>query len=182
MLSHRLLISALAFTALLPAAAMAETVGVASWYGGQHDGRRTSSGEVFDQEGLTAASRSIPLGTLVRVTMAETGQSVVVKVNDRMGGRGAIIDLSKGAARQIGLLGRGRGMVSIASAANEPLEVAEATEDEAADMPETDAPRAHRRGSHSRRSVVASRRSHGGASVTLVHQTMQHHTVRRRRV
>jgi rare lipoprotein A len=181
MLSHRLLISALALTTLLPAAAMAQTVGVASWYGGKHDGRRTSSGEVFDQEGLTAASRSIPLGSLVRVTMAETGQSVVVKVNDRMGGRSAIIDLSKGAARQIGLLGRGRGMVSIASAANEPLEVAEATEDETADLPDTYAPRARHSRSHTRRSVVASHRvKHGGASVTLVRQTVQRHTVRRR--
>ncbi len=112
---HRLL-SGSGLARLLPGAAFAETVGVASWYGARHDGLRTSSGEVFDQEGMTAASRSIPLGSRVRVTMHETGQSVVVTVNDRMGGRSAIIDLSKGAAREIGLLGRGRGMVSIASA------------------------------------------------------------------
>ena len=116
MSSQRRLITVLALSALLPSAAMAETVGLASWYGDKHDGRRTSSGEIFDQEGFTAASRSIPLGSRVRVTSQDTGQSVVVTVNDRMGGHASVIDLSKGAAREIGLLGRGRGTVSIAAA------------------------------------------------------------------
>ena len=138
----RLLVPTFAIIALAPAIASAQSVGasaqsigVASWYGGKHDGKRTSSGALFDQEGLTAASRSIPLGSRVRVTMTDTGESVVVTVNDRMGGRSSIIDLSKGAARQIGLLGRGRSEVSIASADNEPLEVAEATDDDLADAP-----------------------------------------------
>ena len=130
MSSQRRLITVLALSALLPSAAMAETVGLASWYGDKHDGRRTSSGEIFDQEGFTAASRSIPLGSRVRVTSQDTGQSVVVTVNDRMGGHASVIDLSKGAAREIGLLGRGRGTVSIAAESDAPLEVAEATEDE----------------------------------------------------
>ena len=104
---------------------MART-GVASWYGGSHQGLRTSSGEAFDQEGLTAASHDVPLGARVRVTLHDTGRSVIVRVNDRMGARNAIIDLSRGAAKEIGLLGRGRGMVSIDPASSEPEEVAEA--------------------------------------------------------
>ena len=173
------LLPAVAIAALLPCAAFAQTVGVASWYGNRHDGLRTSSGEVFDQEGMTAASRSIPLGSRVRVTMSETGQSVVVTVNDRMGGRSAIIDLSKGAAREIGLLGRGRGMVSIASAEDEPLEVAEATEDETADVP-TDAPRGRRHRRRGSRSVVAAHPCCRGPSVILARHSVQHRVVQRR--
>ena len=127
----RLLLPALALAVMAPAAVGAQSVGIASWYGARHDGLRTSSGATFDQEGMTAASRSLPLGSRVRVTMHETGRSVVVLVNDRMGGRSAIIDLAKGAAREIGLLGRGRGMVSIAAADDEPVEIAEASQDDA---------------------------------------------------
>ena len=175
------LLPALAMSALLPGAAMAETIGVASWYGARHDGLRTSSGEVFDQEGFTAASRSIPLGTRVRVTMSETGESVVVKVNDRMGGRSAIIDLSKGAARQIGLLGRGRAMVSIASATagEEPLEVAEASEDETADFV-NDAPRGRRHTRRGGRSVAAGRPYYHGPSVILARHSVQLRATRHR--
>ena len=180
MLSQRLLIPALALSALLPATVMAETVGVASWYGGKHDGRRTSSGEIFDQEGLTAASRSLPLGARIRVTLQETGQSVVVTVNDRMGGRAAMIDLSKGAAREIGLLGRGRGTVSIAAASNEPLEVAEATEDEAEDVVPSDAPRGRRHRHRGGRSVLADHRCCHVPSVILARHSVQHRAVRRR--
>ena len=173
------LLPALALTALLPSAALAETVGVASWYGGRHDGLRTSSGETFDQEGLTAASRSIPLGTRVRVTMAETGQSVVVKVNDRMGGRAAIIDLSKGAAREIGLLGRGRAMVSISSATDEPIEVADASEDETADVT-TDEPRDLRRRRRGGRSASAGRPCCHVPSVVLARHSVQRRVTQRR--
>ena len=138
----RLLLPVLVVAAIVSAAstvraAAEETTGVASWYGSRHDGRRTSSGETFHMEAMTAASKSLPLGSHVRVTMTDSGQSVVVKINDRMGARTAIIDLSKGAAREIGLLGRGRGMVSITPTDEEPVEVAEATEDETADVPET---------------------------------------------
>ena len=163
-------LTAYAIAAVLPGIAAAQTVGVASWYGGRHDGLRTSSGEVFDQEGLTAASRSIPLGSRVRVTMHETGQSVVVTVNDRMGGRSAIIDLSKGAAREIGLLGRGRGMVTIASESDEPLEVAEASEDETSDI---QGGSVHRR--HGRRAMRASAgAARHGAHVMLAKHTSRH--------
>ena len=169
----------LALAALLPGAALAETVGVASWYGGRHDGLRTSSGETFDEEGMTAASRSIPLGTRVRVTMSETGQSVIVKVNDRMGGRAAIIDLSKGAAREIGLLGRGRAMVSISSTTDEPIEVAEASEDETADVT-TDEPRDLRRRRRAGRSVSAARQCCRMPSVILARHSVQHRVTQRR--
>ncbi|MFB0490177.1 rare lipoprotein A [Methylobacterium sp. OAE515] len=81
--------------------AQAET---ASWYG---SGRRTANGEHFVPDGLTAAHRTLPFGTLVRVTYG--GRSVVVRINDRgpfIAGRA--IDLSRGAARAIGLSGVGR--------------------------------------------------------------------------
>ena len=108
--------------------------GQASWYGGRHNGRRTSSGEVFNQNAMTAAHTSLPLGSRVRVTMADTGSSVIVTITDRQPDHGhRIIDLSRGAASRIGLLARGTGNVMLASvAATEPLEVAEAPDDDAA--------------------------------------------------
>jgi len=75
---------------------------MASWYG--RSGRRAANGEVFDQDGLTAASRTLPLGTVARVTNLVTGQEVVVRINDRgpfVPGR--ILDLSLGAAKASGL-------------------------------------------------------------------------------
>lgn len=172
----RLLLPVLAFAAVAPGVG-AQTVGIASWYGERHDGRRTSSGETFDQEGMTAASRVLPLGSHVRVTMNDTGESVVVKINDRMGGRTAIIDLSKGAARQIGLLGRGRGLVSIDAAGSQPVEVAEASEDETADLPDP-SPAIRRRAA---RRAVASRTCCHGASVILAHDAIHRHRPERRR-
>lgn len=77
--------------------------GAASWY--QH-GRRTANGEAFNPNGLTAAHRSLPFGSRVRVVNERTGRSVVVRINDRgpfIGGR--IIDLARGSARAIGLAG-----------------------------------------------------------------------------
>jgi len=88
--------------------------GIASWYGPDYHGRRTSSGERFDQDGLTAAHPTWPFGTRVRVTLLSTGKSVVVRVNDRFGGhKGRIVDLSRGAARKIGLIGPGSGRVRL---------------------------------------------------------------------
>ena len=86
--------------------------GIASWYGPGYHGRRTSSGEVFDQEAMTAAHVSFAFGTQVKVTLLSTGRSVVVRINDRFPShKGRVIDLSRGAARRIGLLGPGTGMV-----------------------------------------------------------------------
>jgi len=82
--------------------------GKAFWYGAAHHGRRTASGETFNRNALTAAHRSLPFGTRLRVTNAHTGRSVVVRVNDRgpFGG-GRVIDISHAAARTIGLSGVG---------------------------------------------------------------------------
>jgi rare lipoprotein A len=89
-------------------------VGVASWYGPGYDGKRTSSGERFDQDDLTAAHASWQFGTRVRVTFLRTGRSVVVRINDRFPNhKGRVIDLSKAAARQIGLIGPGTGRVRL---------------------------------------------------------------------
>ena len=77
--------------------------GVASWYGEEAAGHRTASGDLFDPDGITAAHRSLPLGSLAEVTSVDTGRSVVVRINDRgPGRRDRIIDLSRGAARVLG--------------------------------------------------------------------------------
>jgi rare lipoprotein A len=87
---------------------------VASYYGPGFDGRKTASGERFNRWAMTAAHRTLPFGTLVRVT--HKGRSVVVRINDRgpfIRGRG--IDLSEGAARKIGCLGLCRVHVAVVS-------------------------------------------------------------------
>jgi len=83
--------------------------GAASWYGPGFHGRRTASGERFNSRALTAAHRSLPFGSRVRVTNERTGRSVVVRINDRgpfVGGR--VIDLSKAAAQAVGISGVGK--------------------------------------------------------------------------
>ena len=88
--------------------------GKASWYGPGFHGRRTANGEVFNSNELTAAHRSLPFGTKVRVTNMNNGRSVVVRINDRgpfAGGR--IIDLSAGAARSINMINSGVAPVRI---------------------------------------------------------------------
>ncbi len=82
--------------------------GMASWYGPGFDGNLSASGEVFNQEAMTAAHKSLPFGTKVQVTNLDNGRSVVVRINDRgpySGGR--IIDLSAGAARLLGVIQSG---------------------------------------------------------------------------
>lgn len=77
----------------------------ATWYGPGFHGNLTSSGEVFDQEAFTAAHRTLPFGTMVRVTNLKNDKSVIVKINDR--GPGSLyldLDLSKGAARELDML------------------------------------------------------------------------------
>lgn len=98
-----------------PAQAGGKTItGPASWYGPGFQGRRTANGERFDQNALTAAHRTLPFGTKVKVTCRNSGRSVTVRINDRgpfTGGR--VIDLSRAAASQIGIQRRGVGPVSI---------------------------------------------------------------------
>jgi len=89
--------------------------GMASYYGAELAGRRTASGERFDPRDLTAAHRTLPFGSKVRVTNAANGRSVVVRINDRGPfSHGRLIDLSRSAAEQIGLVARGHGEVQIA--------------------------------------------------------------------
>jgi len=83
-------------------------MGTASWYGDVHQGKKTASGEVYDMAKLTAAHRTLPLGTRVRVTNVANGRSVVVRINDRgpfVDDR--IIDVSRAAARALGAIGAG---------------------------------------------------------------------------
>jgi rare lipoprotein A len=88
--------------------------GWASWYGPGFHGNRSASGEVYNQNALTAAHRSLPFGTQVRVTNLNNGVSVVVRINDRGPFvRGRIIDLSAAAARVLGMMGSGVAPVSV---------------------------------------------------------------------
>ena len=95
-----------------PKAGLVQT-GIASWYGPGYDGKRTSSGEVFDQDALTAAHVNWTFGTRVKVTLLSTGKSVVVRINDRFPNKNRAIDLSRGAAQKIGLIGPGTGKVRL---------------------------------------------------------------------
>ena len=82
--------------------------GKASYYGAWHHGKRTASGEIYDQHALTAAHRSLPFGTQVRVTNLRNDNSVVVRINDRGPySRGRIIDLSRAAAERLGMIEAG---------------------------------------------------------------------------
>ncbi|TFH88495.1 septal ring lytic transglycosylase RlpA family protein [Billgrantia azerbaijanica] len=82
--------------------------GMASYYSDRFQGATTASGEPFDQQALTAAHPSLPFGTKVRVTRQDTGSAVEVLINDRGPfAKGRIIDLSKRAARKLGMLKRG---------------------------------------------------------------------------
>ncbi len=85
-----------------------EEEGIASFYASRFDGQRTASGERYDEEAMTAAHRSLPFGTMVRVINEENGRSVKVRINDR--GpivRGRIIDLSRAAARELRMIEEG---------------------------------------------------------------------------
>ncbi|HEY9878413.1 MAG TPA: septal ring lytic transglycosylase RlpA family protein [Leptolyngbyaceae cyanobacterium] len=88
--------------------------GMASWYGPGFHGRRSASGEMFNQNALTAAHRTLPFGTQIRVTNLSNRQQVIVRVNDRGPyAHGRVLDLSEAAARAIGLTRSGVGMVQI---------------------------------------------------------------------
>ena len=88
--------------------------GVASWYGPGYHGHRTSNGEVYDQEALTAAHAVFAFNTRVKVTLLSTRRSVVVRINDRFPNhKGRVIDVSHAAAQAIGLVGPGTGRVRV---------------------------------------------------------------------
>lgn len=91
-------------------------VGTASWYGPGFHGNRTSSGETYDSSQMTAAHQTLPLGTRVVVTNLENGRSVEVRINDRGPfAKGRILDLSYGAARELGVVGPGTAEVRVES-------------------------------------------------------------------
>lgn len=88
--------------------------GFASWYGEPFHGRTTSSGEVYDMEGMTAAHRTLPFGTVVRVENLGNGKSATLRINDRGPFiEGRIIDLSRWAARELEMLGSGVAQVRV---------------------------------------------------------------------
>lgn len=88
--------------------------GIASYYADEFHGRQTSSGEVYDMHALTAAHRTLPFNTKVRVVNLENGKSVVVRVNDRGPFKDdRVIDLSLEAAKQIGLIANGTAPVRL---------------------------------------------------------------------
>jgi rare lipoprotein A len=88
--------------------------GIASWYGAPYHNRRGSNGEVYDMNAMTAAHRTLPLGSIVRVTNTASGKSAVVRITDRGPFiQGRLIDLSQAAAKQIGLVQKGTGRVRV---------------------------------------------------------------------
>lgn len=93
---------------------LASSQGEASWYGPGFFGNRTANGEVFRPGSLTAAHRSLPFGTKVRVTNLWNGRSAVVRINDRGPFHGArVIDLAHGAAHELGLIASGTARVKL---------------------------------------------------------------------
>lgn len=89
-------------------------IGIASYYANAMNGRHTASGEMYDTKKYTAAHRSLPFGTMIRVTMLQNGKSVTVKVNDRGPYvKGRVIDLSWASAQKLGLIRAGVAKVKI---------------------------------------------------------------------
>ncbi|UCS95024.1 septal ring lytic transglycosylase RlpA family protein [Echinicola marina] len=88
--------------------------GIASYYGRFFHNRRTANGEIFDMEGMTAAHKHLPFGTMVRVTNLKNGKEIVVKINDRLPQNSRrTIDLAKGAAKKLGMIQMGLAPVHI---------------------------------------------------------------------
>jgi rare lipoprotein A len=98
-----------------PAPRAEAQVGYATWYGAALAGHKTASGERFDPTKMTAAHRTLPLGTWVEVTRVDTGQSVRVRINDRgpFGHAERIIDLSRAAAKELGFMKTGTARVRV---------------------------------------------------------------------
>jgi len=130
--------------------------GLASYYGNDFAGRPTASGERFNPGAYTAASLTLPFGTMVRVTNRRTGRSVTVRINDRgpyVGGR--VIDLSLAAASAIGLTGAGVGAVDLQVVGSEGVQVASNER--------------HRHQKSVRVASLAPRRHHASVRVASVH-------------
>jgi rare lipoprotein A len=94
---------------------LAESVGVASYYGKGFHGRRAANGEIFNMNAMTAAHKSLPFGTRLQVTNLSNGKSVIVRIQDRGTYiRGRDLDLSMGAARAIGMIESGTAKIKYA--------------------------------------------------------------------
>jgi len=101
-------------SAFIPAASAADQCGGASWYGPGFHGKKTASGTKFNENAMTAAHKTLPFGTVVKVTDQRTGKSVKVTINDRGPfHKGRIIDLSKAAAAKLGTKNAGVGKVCL---------------------------------------------------------------------
>ncbi|HNB26995.1 MAG TPA: septal ring lytic transglycosylase RlpA family protein, partial [Alphaproteobacteria bacterium] len=97
-----------------------DETGIASWYGPGFDGKRTASGEIFDTNGLTAAHKTLPMPSMVRVTNLENGRSIAVRVNDRGPFEaGRVIDLSRRGAQLLGFIDKGTARVRVEIMAEE---------------------------------------------------------------
>jgi len=99
-----------------------QEVGVASWYGNDFHGKRTANGEKYDMNAMTAAHRTLPMPSLVRVTNLDNGRSAILRVNDRGPfARSRIIDVSKRAADALGFIGQGTATVRVEILAEESI-------------------------------------------------------------
>jgi rare lipoprotein A len=87
--------------------------GTASYYANKFEGRKTASGETFRQDSLTAAHKSLPFGTILKVTNLSNDSVVIVKVNDRIGNSSRVIDLSLKAAQQLNFVQKGLTKVTL---------------------------------------------------------------------
>jgi len=145
--------------------------GVASWYGPRFHGRRTANGETFDRYALTAAHKTLPLGTRVMVSNPRTGKTIEVRINDRgpyIGNR--VLDLSEAAASALGLRIRGHDWVVINAILPSPDDASDSVNNTAAHVAATDAqvddkPAVSQVASLTAVPVIASDRS--GSAVTL---------------
>ena len=107
-----LLVTVISFVLSTPAAA--QTSGRASYYGKQFHGRLTSDGSVYHRDSMTCAHRTLPFGTVLKITNKKNGKDVIVRVNDRGPYiRGRVVDLSYAAAKHIGMLQQGVASVTI---------------------------------------------------------------------
>lgn len=101
------------FCSMFSFAGQAKQIGVASYYGSELHGHRTASGARFNRHAMTAAHRTLPFGTLLRVTNLSNGKSVVVRINDRGPFvRRRVLDVSEAAARQLGFIARGTAKIA----------------------------------------------------------------------
>ncbi len=100
-----------------------ESTGVASWYGPGFHGKKTSNGEVYNQHGFTAAHRTLPISSIIKVTNVENGKSIVVRVNDRgpFTGDDRIIDLTLAAAKELEFHHKGLAKVKVETLVPETL-------------------------------------------------------------